>query len=960
MLRLILSALLAIAVVQSGVRAATIDVYVYNTEFSINLPGQPIADAVVNVGDTVRWVWIQGNHTTTSVAGSTEVWDAPINSSSQTFSRIFNTSGVYWYYCIPHGLDNGDGTASGMAGTITVVAGGQGACCLSEENCIVTSPADCANQGGTYQGDGTSCDPNPCDIEPITVTLAASKDNILYETVDGSISNALGRHLYVGNQNTGARRRGVIHFDTVSIPVGATIQSATLELFCNQSSGAAFNVAIHRLLANWGEGSSQASGNEGSGAAATTNDATWLHGFYPTIFWGAPGGDFVASASTSTSVSTAGAFVLWQGANVVADVQHWVNMPNENFGWTLRGDEATSNNTKRFDSRQSTTPANHPALIVTYLPPGPIGACCISDGTCTEVVESTCLQMGGTYQGDNTMCDMVSCPLVLEPFVDALPLPAVAQPVIGIPGGAAHYEIAMTEQYQQLHRDLLPTRVWGYAGSYPGPTIEARRDQPVTVVWKNDLRVFETGQLRTTHALAVDTCLHGPDTTGNVPVGIVHLHGGKVEHESDGYPEFAFPPGQQSSVYTYPNDQPASTIWYHDHALGITRLNVMMGMAGFYLIRDDAEDALDLPNGEFEIAMAIQDRSFNADGSLQYPEMWHDHFFGNHVLVNGKVWPYLNVKQGKYRFRTVNGSTSRAYTLALSNGATFWQIGTDLGLLEAPVALTQLTVLPGERADVVMDFAGYPAGTEIILTNSAPAPFPGFPGVGVIPNVMKFIVQAQGGYTADLPSALVDVPLISEDQAIMERTLNLELSPNECAEHGALKWTINGLGWHDVTEFPHLNSVEIWAWRNMSGFSHPMHMHLVAVQVLDRQAIDDITGEPTGPKIPPSANEMGWKDTVHAPTGFITRVITKFEGHTGPYPYHCHILEHEDHEMMRQFEVLPEIVAGDVTGNGIVDVDDLLEVINAWGICPAPCAADLTGNGIVDVDDLLTVINNWS
>ena len=150
-----------------------------------------------------------------------------------------------------------------------------------------------------------------------------------------------------------------------------------------------------------------------------------------------------------------------------------------------------------------------------------------------------------------------------------------------------------------------------------------------------------------------------------------------------------------------------------------------MGLAGLYLIRDAVENALGLPSGANEIPLVIQDRKFNADGSLVYPAMWDEHFFGDTVIVNGKVWPYLVVKQGKYRFRMVNGSTSRTYTLALSSGATFHQIGTDGAMLPAPVPLTELTFMPGERADVVMDFAGYANGTEIVLTNSAPAPFPG-------------------------------------------------------------------------------------------------------------------------------------------------------------------------------------------------------------------------------------------
>jgi spore coat protein A len=475
----------------------------------------------------------------------------------------------------------------------------------------------------------------------------------------------------------------------------------------------------------------------------------------------------------------------------------------------------------------------------------------------------------------------------------------------------------MTEQFQQLHSELPPTRVWGYNGGYPGPTIEAFRDSLITVQWVNNIREYETGELRTHHPLPIDTCLHGPDMTGHSPVAIVHLHGGKVATHSDGYPEDAFLPGDSSGIYEYPNIQPAGFLWYHDHALGITRINVMMGLAGLYMLRDSNELSLNLPSGEFEVPLVIQDKSFNADGTMIYPEHFEDHFFGNVLLVNGKVWPYLNVKKGKYRFRVLNGSNSRAYTLTLSNGAPFTQIGSELGLLETPVILDSLTLLPGERYDLVVDFSSYAAGTEIILTNSAPAPFPGFPGVGVIPNVMKFIVQDATGYTNALPATLTVIEELLPVNAEEERVFELKTIAGEpCGDHTPAIWTINGLLWDDVTEFPVYGSTEIWTWHNQSGISHPMHMHLVAFQILDRQAINDATGLPEGPLILPEASEKGWKDTAHSPPGYRTRVIARFDGFTGHYPYHCHILEHEDHEMMRQFEVKPCNIVTNIANSG--------------------------------------------
>jgi len=951
-----------------NVNAATIDVFVYSFDFSINPNGQPVVDPVITAGDTIRWVWQEGNHTTTAVAGIPEQWNAPISSGSPTFSHTFNTVGTWHYYCLPHGFDNGDQTAGGMAGTVTVLPQGPGACCLGGGVCTVVSPASCLSQGGTYQGDGTVCTPNPCANQPVTVPLPIVQDAIVYESAAGNVANGAGQFLYAGNQSNGLKRRVAIKFNLAGIPAGATIQEVELALYCNQTSGAATVMPLHRLNADWGEGTSDDSGNESDGTAAMTNDVTWLHRFFSSQLWTTPGGEFQAAPSATQSVGAANVFHVWSSPGMTADVQGWLNNSGTNFGWIMRGDELTAANTKRFDSRQGGTPANWPQLTVTYLPPGNVGACCLPDGMCEEIVEGLCGSQGGTWQGANSTCAMVSCPIQLTPYLDALPLPSVAQPTVGVPGGAGHYDIAIREVFQQLHSELPPTRVWGYNGSYPGPTIEARRGLPISVTWANDLRVFETQQLRTTHVLPVQTCMHGPDMWGLTPMTVTHLHGGLVAPESDGYPESVFPPGESSPIYDYPNSQQAATIWYHDHALGITRLNVMMGLAGFYLIRDNIEDALNIPRGEFEIPLAIQDRSFNPDGSFKYPDMMMDHFFGDVLLVNGKVWPFLNVKQGKYRFRIVDGSTSRAYRLSLSNGATFWQIATDNGLLPAPVSMTELLLTPGERADIVVDFASYAPGTEIILTNDAPAPFPGSPGVGVIPNIMKFIVQGQPGDTDALPTALVPVTPIPAALSVKERTQQLRvIADPHCVNNPHGMWTIDGLMWDDITEYPRLGATEIWGWKNRSSIAHPMHMHLVSVQILDRQEFDTVTGIPFGPLVPPAANEIGWKDTVQAPPGYITRVITRFEGFEGLYPYHCHIIDHEDHEMMRQFEVrspCPADIApvGDV--DDVVNVVDLLAVISAWGPCADPnaCLADLAppgGDNVVNVQDLLAVIAAW-
>jgi spore coat protein A len=253
----------------------------------------------------------------------------------------------------------------------------------------------------------------------------------------------------------------------------------------------------------------------------------------------------------------------------------------------------------------------------------------------------------------------------------------------------------------------------------------------------------------------------------------------------------------------------------------------------------------------------------------------------------------------------LNGSNSRTYRLSLSNGAPFYQIGSDQGLLTAPVTLTSLTVAPSERVDVVMDFSTYAAGSQLVLTNSAPTEFPGTPGVGVIPNVMKFSVTSQTGYTASLPSTLRTIVRTPESEARVGRSFDIRLRPDAC--HGSA-WLINGLRYNQVTELPRLNTTEVWTFINRSSLMHPMHMHLVRFQILDRQPFQIVNDhvQSTGPRVAPPASEMGWKDTVQAYPSEITRVIARFETFTGNFPYHCHILEHEDNEMMRQFQVLPE------------------------------------------------------
>jgi spore coat protein A len=795
-----------------------------------------------------------------------------------------------------------------------------------------------------------------------TATLQAVRDTTLYEpaVLTADAGNGAGDYLFTGVTKEGLARRAVIRFDIASaIPAGAVIDSVELTLNVsrvpNPSNPA--DVALHRATKNWGEGASEAPGEEGQGQVPPAEgDATWRHTFYDDTFWVTPGGDFLAGTSAAINVGDEAVYSWGSTAGLVTDVQLWLDQPAANFGWIVIADESDSKNAKRFDSRENVGGVR-PSLTIDYTPVAPVGscctgpacqvvtaaqcavldgvfggevsscspnpcfeplgACCANDGSCTDTTQPLCESGGGEFQSEGSSCAVLMCPVILTPWLDPLPLPKTATPVSGSAGGAASYDIAVRETTQQLHSELPPTVVWGYddgsGASYPGPTIEARSGLPVEVNWINDLRDHNTNEFRSDHLLDVDTdCIHGAE---NLPKIVVHLHGGHVAADSDGYPEDAFLPGGHEK-YEYPNGQQAGTLWYHDHALGITRLNVYMGLAGLYTLRDDVEDALDLPAGAFEVPLVLQDRRFEPGGQLYYPSTWQDHFFGDKAVVNGKVWPYLQVKAGKYRFRLYNGSGSRVYTLSLAPPAgsmEFTVIGTEGGLLSAPVAgLTELTMGPGERYDVVVDFQGQPVGGEILLQNSAPAPYPN--GSPSLPELLKFVVVAGPAHTNPLPASLRPVSAIDPGESVIERDFVLRKAADDGC--GRQNWLINGLGWHDITEYPELGTVETWRFVNDSGASHPMHMHLVFFQLLDRQAFTKGAGGeiiPLGDPQPPAPWEAGWKDTVMVHPGELARVIVRFEDYAGKYAYHCHILEHEDHEMMRQFQT---IVPGcEVTGD---------------------------------------------
>ncbi len=719
-------------------------------------------------------------------------------------------------------------------------------------------------------------------------------------------------------------------------------------------------------------------------------------------------------------------------------------------------------------------------------------------------------------------------PLTIPKYVTPLVIPPVMPHTAG--PTSDQYDIAVRQFQQQIlpptntvGAPLGPTTVWSYGtpsvpGSfnYPAFTIEATYNRPVQVNWINDLKDPVTGACLP-HLFPVDQTLHwanppGPRDmkgtnpapyTGPVPL-VTHVHGIETNQESDGYPEAWYlpnctiPPGINftegslynlfkgssavgnlwtpgSAVFTYPNTQRATTLWYHDHALGMTRLNVYAGPAGFYLLRGGADDlapgvlpgpapALGDPPGAkyYEIPIVIQDRSFNADGSLFYPgdraffegvapadlqipfiptnalnglpsdiaPIWNPEFFGNTMVVNGKTWPFLEVEKRRYRLRILNGSQSRFLLLKFDNSMPIWQIGAEGGFLPAPVQQSQLLISPAERADVIVDFTNATTGAVITMLNLAPdAPFGGgVPFVGCLTNplappgcyepadatttgqVMQFRVIARSGNDTSTPPNQLALPAraplpgatktryISLNE-MMSMTVcvagdpltgifNVPIVEVACTAPNAVPFgpaeamlgTVNPvsqiptpLEWRSpLTETPSQGTTEIWEVWNFTGDAHPIHIHQVQFEVLGRQPMAGGVSL-AGSNLPLPA-ETGTKDTVTVYPGEIARVKATFQM-PGLTVWHCHILEHEDNEMMRPYCTLnpdgtlpascqfanrapekPGIYSSgywylDVNGNGAwngtpLDRNDLFGVGLAGAV---PVRGDWTGTGKVNI-----------
>jgi spore coat protein A len=618
---------------------------------------------------------------------------------------------------------------------------------------------------------------------------------------------------------------------------------------------------------------------------------------------------------------------------------------------------------------------------------------------------------------------------------------------------ADYYEISMRQFSQQILPAGLPaTTVWGYGAvtsassrgllihNAPSLTIEAQWNRPVRIKWINEL-VDANGNFLP-HLLPVDQTLHwanppggeaGRDTrpdftqtpgryTGPVPI-VTHLHGSTdVGDESDGYAEAWYLPagnnipdsfategtwydffagkayasygatwGPGFGIFQYPNPDRASTKWYHDHTLGMTRLNVYAGPAGFYILRggpagDKAvvdsrvgttavlpgpapREADKFPPNKtyYEIPIAIQDRSFNADGSLFYPDtreffdeivgpfipegdfspIWNPEFFGNMIMVNGNTWPFQTVEQRRYRFRFLNGCQSRFLILDFNKipGVQVWAIGNEGGFLSAPVNLTatngnRLLMALAERADLIVDFTNVPAGNYVLGNVGPDEPFGG--GEPSEPPEEGDFDVADPATTGQVLQFRV-VPAVAPDlttppqflvlPAITPLPAETVIRPLALIEASAIGFDAQGnevdgpvealLGvvsagvtvekpWMDaVTENPDVGNTEVWEFYNTTADAHPMHIHEVAFEVVNREGlILDEDGEVVQPVqldgfvTPPKSWETGFKDTVTALPGQVTRVRMHFS-HPGQFVWHCHIVEHEDNEMMRPYRIGP-------------------------------------------------------
>jgi spore coat protein A, manganese oxidase len=565
--------------------------------------------------------------------------------------------------------------------------------------------------------------------------------------------------------------------------------------------------------------------------------------------------------------------------------------------------------------------------------------------------------------------------------------PLLSQVPVYTPTVGNTYNVSMVQTTGQVSSVFgNVTKVYAYSGQttagplahYPGASFDVFKGTAITVNYTSNLA-------NGPHILPTDPTIDGATVMsmypypGGFPAGytyqngtvgsvlmenrvVVHLHGGDVNAGiDDGWPDFwldstgAVAPNVQTCQY--PNNQPACCLWYHDHGMATTRLNVHAGLAGFYFIRDAVEQGLNIPqpgnDAAFEVPLVIQDRMFDANGQFLMPHQgsggmivnpainqqpwpsghpyWVPEFFGDVAVVNGTAWPNLQVEQRKYRFRLLNGCNARHLNLRLFIGAPlgsvttlpFNVIGTDQGFLKNNAPMNPLFMGPAFRYDTIVDFTKLPIGTMVFLVNDAPGPWPGGGG-NVLTEIMNFTVVARTGPDNTVIPAHPDpsfAPIPGPVAAKRYITLNEWIDPGTLSSQGmmlgeGLGASRFGLPWGSpVTITPALGTTEDWYFVNRTGDGHPMHLHLVRFQVRNRFYIDaaqyDNFGRiaQVGPTLAAQAFDHGWKDTVLVPPGDgvntyqVTVIRANFQ-RAGAYPYHCHIIDHEDNDMMRWFQVI--------------------------------------------------------
>ncbi|KAF5442319.1 hypothetical protein F2P56_034989, partial [Juglans regia] len=540
----------------------------------------------------------------------------------------------------------------------------------------------------------------------------------------------------------------------------------------------------------------------------------------------------------------------------------------------------------------------------------------------------------------------------LEMFVDELPhLPKIHgfDVVSGVPQSKS-LVIGMFKKEWKFHRDLPPTPVYAYGVSedlatVPGPTIEALKGIDIHVTWQN--------HLPPKHILPWDPTIPTaiPANKLGIPT-VVHLHGGVVEPESDGFANSWFTLGFQEKGPTwtkqtchYHNQQQPGNLWYHDHAMGLTRINILAGLLGAYIIRHPQSEAhLGLPTGdELDRLLIVFDRSFRTDGSIYMnctgdnPSLhphWRPEYFGNAIIVNGKAWPRVTVRRRKHRFRILNASNARYFRFFFTNGLQFTHVGSDSVYLNKPVVTNEILLAPSEIADVVVDFSESKTNTAI-LANDAPYPYPdGSPVNEVDSKVIKFFILKHREIDRwRVPKTLMQYP--RPDLSSASRTRYITMYEYMSTTGKSTHLYLNGKSFEaPVEETPKVGSTEVWNVINLTGDNHPLHIHMGLFVALDQielvnaeefrkcmMRMNDaikcqISKYARGKRVEVPAHEKGWKNVFKIKPEFVTKILVRFsyihsnesypfDATAEPgYVYHCHILDHEDNEMMRPLKFI--------------------------------------------------------